>query len=150
MDWQLLAQYLSYLVAIVSAFFSYLSNKNANRTTKEIEILKEDFARENEKRKNKQQFKNKNQTLILDFLSSINSYTASHSLENKRIALSSCAKVMPYLNDDQVLIVNEIMESIQQASTSGWNDATTEHADKVVFSANQKFLKTLNTMFQED
>lgn len=150
MDWKLFAQYLSYLVAIVSAVFSYLSTKNANRTTKELELLKEEFARENEKRRNKQQFKNKSQTLILDFLSSINSYTASHSIENKRIALSSCSKVLPYLNDDQVLIVNEVMESILKASTSGWNDATTEHADKVVFSTNQKFLKTLNTMFQED
>lgn len=150
MDWKLLTQYISYFVAIISALFSYLSSRHANRTTKELEILKEDFARETEKRKNKQQFKSKIQTLILEFLSSVNSYTASHSLESKRNALSSCAKVMPYLNENQILIVNEVMESIQQASTSGWGDASTEHADKVVLSANQKFLKTLNTMFQED
>lgn len=150
MNWTLLGQYLSYIVAIVSAIFSYLSNKNTNKTTKELELLKEKFSRETEEHNHKRQIKINNQHLINVFLSSIAAFSASHSLQDKQLSLSSCSKVLPILNDDQRLIVKEVMYAIQKTSTSGWNNETTEHADKIIFSAIQKFLKSLDTLFQED
>lgn len=150
MNWILIGQYLSYAVALVSAFFSYLSNKNTNRTTKELELLKEKFARETEERNHKRETKISNQTSIIAFLSSINEFSALHSPQNKQAALSSCSKVLPILNEEQRMIVRKAMYAIQKAETSGWNDETTKHADEIIFSTNQKFLKALGTLFQED
>lgn len=48
------------------------------------------------------------------------------------------------------MIVRKAMYAIQKAETSGWNDETTKHADEIIFSTNQKFLKALGTLFQED
>ena len=49
MNWALISQIGSIIVAVVASVVTFLNNRSNNKTVKELELTKQKFAQENEK-----------------------------------------------------------------------------------------------------
>ncbi|WEV37695.1 hypothetical protein [Lactobacillus sp. ESL0677] len=141
MNWILIGQFISYAVAIISAYSAITNNKRDNQTIKEIELSKEDFARENEELKREQNLQDQKQKLISNFLSSINIFAGSMNGKNQAQALSDCGKVLSVLSHDKVKIVTDLMSTIQKVNTTSW--LTNDETQKIINAINSATISIL-------
>lgn len=138
MNWQLITQLLSYAVAIISSVVSFTNNRKNNKTIKEIELTKQQFARENEELKRKQSLEDKKSNLISNFLGKINAYQGSHMPEAKEAALDAAGKVISVCTPKQKEMVNDVIDALNQmeyhAPQSVW-----DHTTKVIIDTTINF-----------
>lgn len=153
-DWALFGQYLSFVVAIISAALSYRSVKSNNHSTEMLELTKEEFARENEKIKREQflqdeKFKREReaqiekQKLIAEFLSSINVFSATKTPELQERAVSACSTLLPQLSGELYKTVNDIMNELSDGTVVGWETDKLQNINQSISRASEHFLTLL-------
>ncbi|MGI1820064.1 hypothetical protein ACRPK1_07830 [Lactobacillus johnsonii] len=68
MNWTLIGQLGSIIVAVITTIVTFLNNRSNNKTVKELELTKQKFAQENEKLKRNQAMQDFKNKLISNFL----------------------------------------------------------------------------------
>lgn len=141
----LFIQFLGFLVSAITVIFNYLSVKSNNRNTQQLELTKQEFARENEKLKHEQAVQNEKQKLISNFLSSINVFKTNLNFDTQKQAISSCSKLLPLVTDQQEKIIVELMKKINVSNLAIWDDKDIAEVDAAIDHATQQFLLSLKT-----
>ncbi|MFQ8965292.1 MAG: hypothetical protein ACLR6E_03340 [Lactobacillus gasseri] len=102
MNWALISQIGSIIVAVVASVVTFLNNRSNNKTVKELELTKQKFAQENEKLKRNQAMQDFKNNLISNFLGDLASCLNQFGdINNLRQAQKSAGQVLPICNSEE-------------------------------------------------
>lgn len=137
MNWALISQIGSIIVAVVASVVTFLNNRSNNKIVKELELTKQKFAQENEKLKRNQAMQDFKNNLISNFLGDLAScLNQFDDINNLRQAQKSAGQVLPICNSEEKKLVNDTLSKIAKAGEYG--------ADRNDFkTANESVLATL-------
>lgn len=138
-NWNIVVQILSYVIPVVSIIVSFLNNRKNNNTVKEIELTKQEFAKENEQLKRQENLQDEKNKLIANFLGSIATYQATHSLEALKKAVKSCGEVIPACNQFQRKLVTNTINAINDTSGFHPSQEAYDNCNRIISEVIAKF-----------
>lgn len=139
LNWALISQIFSYVIAIISSLVSFLNNRKNNKTIKEIELTKQKFALENEQLKRNQAIQDHKTQLITHFLGAINAYQASHRLDIHEEAMRACGEVISVCTPEQKKLVNEVLSALNEMKPRFTSQETWDRTAKIIAKATLEF-----------
>lgn len=138
MDWGLIAQFGSAVVALVSCLVTYGNNINNNKTIRKLELTKQQFAQENERLKRNQAIQDYKNNIIASFLGDLSACLNQFDIDNLKKAQESAGKAFPLCTSKEKELVKDTLLKIARAGEA-------YSSQKVWNSANNAILKTLST-----
>lgn len=112
MNWTLIGQIGSVIVAVITTAVTFLNNRSNNKTVKELELTKQKFAQENEKLKRNQAIQDLKNKLISNFLGDLSASYNRYDLANLKQAQKSAGQVLPICTPKQKDLVSDVLSKL--------------------------------------
>ena len=120
MNWTLIGQLGSIIVAVITTIVTFLNNRSNNKTVKELELTKQKFAQENEKLKRNQAMQDFKNKLISNFLGDLSaSLNQFGDITLLKQAQKSAGQVLPLCTPHEKKLVNDTVSKMIKASEYG-------------------------------
>ncbi|NKC42372.1 hypothetical protein HC141_00225 [Lactobacillus mulieris] len=119
-------------IGCISAYYNH-------RTVIQVELSKEEFAREIEALKRENHLIDEKNKLILNFLGATNAYLSTYVTQDLQLALEASGKVLAVCTPKQADAVNSVIIWLHRMQ--GFNDSTLERQElaQAIITANQAF-----------